>query len=150
MKLNYKINLDKAKNIRKIIIASKLYKMFENGEINIEGTVIKVNINNKTIDENFNKLIEFLEKAYSVSKYLTVEFELKDKIFNEDFKIINELYKSFIDDTESEEYIDTDNLTITFKDRLDKSKLDYNNEMLLQFTLFNDYLVLGKNLYYFQ
>lgn len=44
MEINYKINLDKAKSVEEIIIVSKLYKMFETGEITINGNTIKGNV----------------------------------------------------------------------------------------------------------
>lgn len=146
MEMNYKINLDKAKNLEEIIIASKLYKMFETGEIVIKGNIIKGNIKNNKINEDFNKLIEFWEKVYQLSKYFRVDFKPKKQVLFKEAKIINDLYVSFIEETDIEEYEDTTQFTLTFNEKIDDNKVEIDSKMILQFIEPKEFLILEEKI----
>jgi hypothetical protein len=146
MKINYKIKLKKAKSVEEILISSKIYKMFENGEIIINGNTIKANIKSNKMDESFNELIEFWEKVYDLSKCFNIEFKPKEKILYDDVKIVDSLYNSFIIGVDNEEYIDNDKFTLTFSNKINTSEIKSDNEMVMQYNEYKEYFVLGEKI----
>lgn len=144
MEINYKINLDKAKSVEEIIIVSKLYKMFETGEITINGSTIKGNVKNNKIDEDFNELIEFWKKVDELSKYFDVNLKPKKQVSFKEFKIIDDLYKSFIEDIDIEEYEDTTQFTLTFNDKIDDNKIKTDSEIMLQLIELKEFSILEE------
>lgn len=145
MKMDFKINLNKAKSVEEIIIISKLYKNFNEGKFILGTTKVDVDINKNEQDDNFLQLIDFWQKVDKISRVLGVLFEPKDKISREEVTTINALYNSFIEKCDYKQFIDTDQLTLSFKDEIDVEKINCKEEMEMQIVEYKEYSILNAS-----
>ena len=145
---NIKVRLDKAENLEEIIKLSKILKEFKEGKLNVDGHVFEGNSNLKDYKE-LDSLIEFWERVYKLSKTLNLNFKPKDDIYKEEVETIDIMYKSFIEKNDFQEFIDINNFTLTFKNKVDLDAFNKQNEMIMQFEENIECSILGENLSFY-
>ncbi|MCW6059813.1 hypothetical protein LAV35_03415 [Clostridium sporogenes] len=113
MKINFSIDIEKAKSINEVIESLKLYYAFIKKDIKINGIKLSEieNKNNKE-NENILKTIDFWEEVYSVEKKLNASFNPRIPIKRNDAYVIKKLYRSLIEKKPYKEYIDMNEIEI--------------------------------------
>lgn len=145
---NLKVRLDKANNIEEIIVLSKILDEFRKGKLNIDGHIFNGSSKLKDYKE-LDGLIEFWQRVYELSKALNLEFKPKEKIYKEEVKIIDTMYKSFVEKKDFEEYVDINDFTLTFNNQVNLNEFNKGNEMIMQFEETLKFSILGQKLYFY-
>ncbi|AEG60355.1 abortive infection system toxin AbiGii family protein [Desulforamulus ruminis] len=95
LKLTINISLEKAKTIKEIVTASKLYYGFLNGTLKMGEFPLNQKPDEK-VDEDFSKTIEFWEKVLAVENTLGIVFIPTSRIQHDDGYWIECLYRTLV------------------------------------------------------
>lgn len=94
---NFKIVSENATNIEQIIEALKLYQAFLTGNIEFAGQMLPNNQDNELERESIAESILFWTKILELERRLNVSFNPKSSITREDLILLEQLYRSFIE-----------------------------------------------------
>ncbi|EPY2281843.1 abortive infection system toxin AbiGii family protein [Clostridium sporogenes] len=113
MKINFSINIEKAKSINEVIECLKLYDAFIKKDIKINGMKLsKITNGNIKKNENILKTIDFWQKVHVVEQKLNANFNPRIPIKRNDAYVIKKLYRSLIEKKPYKEYIDMNEIEI--------------------------------------
>lgn len=146
MKIDLKMNLDKAKSVNEMIVVAKIYNSFKSGKIKIGNIIFNGSVKMKSDYSNIDEFIEFWEKVVKLSDELKILFEPKDIISREEVKTVNSMYESLVEHSDFEERVKTNVLTMTFNNKMESNELLYKDEMLLQFIEYREWIVLEQKI----
>ncbi|MCC0762731.1 hypothetical protein IR151_06940 [Clostridioides sp. ES-S-0006-03] len=119
------INLDKSKDSKEAIMNLNIYKDFLNGIININDFVLeaKVKINKKEI-RAVKSMISFYERILELEKIININIKPLHTIYSNDLINIEKLYRSFFENKPYKEYINLNEIEMTFDKKIDENELD--------------------------
>ncbi|MGI8277382.1 abortive infection system toxin AbiGii family protein [Bacillus mycoides] len=132
--ININIMLSKAVDIEEIIATIKLYIGFLNGKIKLGGEIQTPIMNEIDGKGSIEDALRYWEKVSAISEKLQVKFNPHEEIDDEDALLINQLYKSLIEDAPYKMPSAIDSFTTTTSEPLNKSEFLHGNGMAFQYT----------------
>ncbi|BCC18266.1 abortive infection system toxin AbiGii family protein [Bacillus paranthracis] len=132
--VNINLMLSKAVDIEEIIAAIKLYIGFLNGKIKLAGG-IQTPIMSETDGKGaIEDALRYWEKVSAISEKLDVKFNPQEGIDEEGLLLINQLYKSLIENLPYKMPVTINNFTTTTSEGLNTSEFSPGSSMAFQYT----------------
>lgn len=144
--VNITINIGEAESVEEIVIISEIYKCFKNGKGKISNIELNKGFDNANEESGLDSLIQFWNKVNLLSKELGILFKPQKEIKKSDIDLVEKLYKSFIEKKPYREFINIDEIEVTFSKESDNSGMLNKDGIVLDFTSNNEYKLLGQKL----
>ncbi|HGA1022319.1 TPA: abortive infection system toxin AbiGii family protein [Bacillus cereus] len=117
LEFNFKIDLDNINTVDEILENLKLYQACITGEIKLNGSVISIPTTPEARNENEIKSIEqtiiIWEKVLALQSKLNVDFKPNSKLETDEVILIEELYRTLIENKPFKEFIVMDEMSFT-------------------------------------
>ncbi len=130
---NVNMMLSKATSVEEIIKTIELYKGFLNGKVKLADVIQTPIMNEVDGIDSIDDALRYWEKVSAISKKLQVEFNPQEEIDEKGLILVDQLYKSLIENSPYKMPVTIENFTTTTSEALNKSEFSHGKGMAFQY-----------------